>query len=77
MDNDNVSKNGLKNIKMFGFLLGFCFAILSIYVGFMYPQSSKERQSFLDGWTYGFLSLIVVVAIGLLIFGLFSTGAKQ
>ncbi len=61
----------MKNRRLFGILVGFCFNIVGLFAGFLFEKNSDERDSFITGWTQGFIAFVVVaVAIVVLVLGI-------
>jgi hypothetical protein len=71
--NTNNQKNS-ENQFTFGFVLALCFSIVGIFVGFLFPEESKKRLTFIDGWKSGMKTAIIcgiILAAGIcLIIGL-------
>lgn len=54
----------LRKCESLGKLVGFFFGIVGLFAAFLYPQSSEERNKFIEGWRQGFIiSLIVTIAV--------------
>lgn len=65
-----MNNNELRKCESLGKLIGFFFNIVGLFAGFLYPQSSEERNRFIEGWRKGFIIFIVVTISFFVIFSL-------
>lgn len=50
-----------------GFICGL-FTILGLIGGFLYPVDSEQREQFITGWKFGFITTLVITTLSLICF---------
>lgn len=59
-----------ENQFTFGFVLALFFSIIGLFAGLLFPEESKKRLTFINGWKNGMIWGIILVAIIGLIIGI-------
>ncbi|MGN0961444.1 MAG: hypothetical protein ACI4PF_04525 [Christensenellales bacterium] len=63
-----------KSRKGLGVVLGLFIGLLGLLFLLAFPQGSNERDTFIKGWTIGFIIQIVLGVVGGILFGVVFAG---